>query len=158
MGLHRNRNSADRRGLSPRVKADEHSIVNSADSFKSRWLMQASGRGPSIVCGVLRHRFLRGVAFRKLISSAAVVERMDIRKIERSYSRFGRIEYPPRILLERAFLPLSVFGALFLPLVSQLSALDPIERGVASIQLVIAVLRQRLFRPGSFAPIRFRIG
>ena len=25
---------------------------------------------------------------------------MDIRKIERSYSRFGRIEYPPRILLK----------------------------------------------------------
>ncbi len=31
---------------------------------------------------------------------SAVVERMDIRKIERSYSRFGRIEYPPRILLK----------------------------------------------------------
>ena len=31
---------------------------------------------------------------------SAVVERMDIRKIERSYSRLGRIEYPPRILLK----------------------------------------------------------
>ena len=31
---------------------------------------------------------------------SAVVERMDIRKIERSYSREGRNEYPPRILLK----------------------------------------------------------
>ena len=31
---------------------------------------------------------------------SAVVERMDIRKIERSYSLFGRNEYPPRILLK----------------------------------------------------------
>ena len=31
---------------------------------------------------------------------SAVVERMDIRKIERSYSRSGRNEYPPRILLK----------------------------------------------------------
>lgn len=31
---------------------------------------------------------------------SAVVERMDIRKIERSYSRLGRIEYPPRNLLK----------------------------------------------------------
>ena len=30
----------------------------------------------------------------------AVVERMDIRKIERSYSQDGRNEYPPRILLK----------------------------------------------------------
>ena len=30
----------------------------------------------------------------------AVVERMDIRNITRSYSRIGRIEYPPRILLK----------------------------------------------------------
>ena len=31
---------------------------------------------------------------------SAVVERMDIRKIERSYSPMGRNEYPPRILLK----------------------------------------------------------
>ena len=31
---------------------------------------------------------------------SAVVERMDIRKIERSYSQDGRNEYPPRILLK----------------------------------------------------------
>ena len=31
---------------------------------------------------------------------SAVVERMDISKIERSYSREGRNEYPPRILLK----------------------------------------------------------
>ena len=31
---------------------------------------------------------------------SAVVERMDIKKIERSYSRDGRNEYPPRILLK----------------------------------------------------------
>lgn len=31
---------------------------------------------------------------------SAVVERMDIKKIERSYSRNGRNEYPPRILLK----------------------------------------------------------
>ena len=31
---------------------------------------------------------------------SAVVERMDIRKIERSYSQEGRNEYPPRILLK----------------------------------------------------------
>lgn len=31
---------------------------------------------------------------------SAVVERIDIRKIERSYSHMGRIEYPPRILLK----------------------------------------------------------
>ena len=31
---------------------------------------------------------------------SAVVERMDIRKIERSYSHDGRNEYPPRILLK----------------------------------------------------------
>ena len=30
----------------------------------------------------------------------AVVERMDLRNIMRSYSRIGRIEYPPRILLK----------------------------------------------------------
>ena len=30
----------------------------------------------------------------------AVVERMDVRNIERSYSRIGRNEYPPRILLK----------------------------------------------------------
>ena len=30
----------------------------------------------------------------------AVVERMDIRNITRSYSRMGRIEYPPRVLLK----------------------------------------------------------
>ena len=30
----------------------------------------------------------------------AVVERMDIRKIERSYSEDGRNEYPPRLLLK----------------------------------------------------------
>ena len=30
----------------------------------------------------------------------AVVERMDLRNIMRSYSRMGRIEYPPRILLK----------------------------------------------------------
>ena len=29
---------------------------------------------------------------------SAVVERMDISKIERSYSREGRNEYPPRII------------------------------------------------------------
>ncbi len=31
---------------------------------------------------------------------SAVVERMDIRKIERSYSQDGRNEYPPWILLK----------------------------------------------------------
>ena len=31
---------------------------------------------------------------------SAVVERMDISKIERSYSQNGRNEYPPRILLK----------------------------------------------------------
>ena len=31
---------------------------------------------------------------------SAVVERMDIQKIERSYSQDGRNEYPPRILLK----------------------------------------------------------
>ena len=31
---------------------------------------------------------------------SAVVERMDIEKIERSYSQDGRNEYPPRILLK----------------------------------------------------------
>ena len=31
---------------------------------------------------------------------SAVVERMDISKIERSYSKEGRNEYPPRILLK----------------------------------------------------------
>ena len=31
---------------------------------------------------------------------SAVVERMNIEKIERSYSRDGRNEYPPRILLK----------------------------------------------------------
>ena len=31
---------------------------------------------------------------------SAVVERMEIEKIERSYSRDGRNEYPPRILLK----------------------------------------------------------
>ncbi|MGX8721008.1 MAG: transposase [Eubacteriales bacterium] len=31
---------------------------------------------------------------------SAVVERMDIGKIERSYSQDGRNEYPPRILLK----------------------------------------------------------
>ena len=31
---------------------------------------------------------------------SAVVERMDISKIERSYSCEGRNEYPPRILLK----------------------------------------------------------
>ena len=30
----------------------------------------------------------------------AIVERMDIRNITRSYSRMGRIEYPPRVLLK----------------------------------------------------------
>ena len=31
---------------------------------------------------------------------SAIVERMDIRKIERSYSQDGRNKYPPRILLK----------------------------------------------------------
>ena len=47
----------------------------------------------------------------------AVVERMDIRNITRSYSRMGRIEYPPRVLLK--ILLLWMLSATTLPIMTR---------------------------------------